>query len=313
MRTLITDIGYGDTKYAYEQEGELRLRKMPTAVVRLGREKETVEGIGVSRELIYNGIRYAVGRDAIRRGIPLITRKKGFIPTYAPIIVAKIMQEAGEDFDAVVVSVAISDFTREYRELLQRSLSDFTVNKKTYGFKKVLVFPQGYGIYRDVFPEGEKGLVVVADIGFNTIDISIYEDGKPLKEELTGFPGYGSSRMIQNLVEKVKERVGKPVTEIEINQVVQGKERLKIYGREIDITDLVEEEKRIYTEEVFAVIENSPIGKLWEQADVRIIGGGGGYFITEDFRRKYDITVPEQPEFSNVRGFYNAIKESGNE
>jgi hypothetical protein len=306
---LIVDIGYGDTKYLYlDEEGSVRKGKIPTAVVRLGKEK--IEGkfdalATISKELVYNGTRYVVGEEALKEGIPLSTRRKDFIPTYAPLIIAKIFQRENlKGKSKVVVSVAISDYTREHKEKIVQNLSRFMVNGNLFEFD-VAVLPQGCGIYWDVFPEGNEGTVVVADIGFNTIDISVFENGRPIKEKLRGLPGYGTNRIIQNLAEKVSEEVGEPVSELEINRAVQSGGKLKVYNREIPIADWFEEEKEVYAEEIIAMIETGPVGKLWRHAEARIIAGGGGYFIPEQIRKEKDVIVPEEPEFSNVRGFFN--------
>jgi len=310
MKTLVTDIGYGDTKFAWKEGEKTRFGKFPTAIVRRGRARvyPSMEGIGsVSLEMVFEGISYVVGEQAFDFGKPISTRRKGFIPTYAPLLVAKMVKEAGKDFERLVVSVAISDYTREHVEALKKRLQKFTVNDKDYSFKNILVLPQGYGIYRDVFPEGTDKKVVVVDIGFNTIDISYYVGGEPIKDNFRGLPGYGAARIINNLLEKVKEETGEQISELELNKAIKEGGKLKFYSREYDISDLIEEEKEFYAEEVIAEIESS-LGDVWKRADYRIIAGGGGYFIPEDFKKEYSLTVPESPEFSNVRGFLTAVK-----
>ena len=318
MNYLIADIGYGDTKFAYEEEGKLRLGKFPSAIVRRGPETRTVDtelaGLkGESGELIYNGAVYVVGEEALLEGTPISTRRKDFIPRFSPIIVAKIIQSLGREFEGVIISAAISDLTEENRRAIRDALSSFTVNGRMFSFSDIRIFPQGYGIYRDVFPKGYEGLVVVADIGFNTIDISTYMLGKPVRRNIIGLPGYGTSRIIQRIIEKIRQELGEPVSEIEINRALQKDKKLKIYGRTIDLSKWLEEETRFYAEDILIQIENSSIGQVWKRADVRIIGGGGGYFIPKEFSEMMDIIIPKNPEFSNVRGFWKAVKEVNNE
>jgi len=317
MNYLIADIGYGDTKFAYEEGGELRLGKFPSAIVRRGPETRTVDtelaGLkGESGELIYNGAVYVVGEEALLEGTPISTRRKDFIPRFSPIIVAKIVRTLGREFEGVIISAAISDLTEENRRAIREALSSFTVNGRKFSFSDIRIFPQGYGIYRDVFPQNHEGLVVVADIGFNTIDISTYMAGKPVRRNIVGLPGYGTSRVVQRLIDRVRQELGEPVTEIEINRALQKDRKLRIYGRTVDLSEWFEEERRFYAEDVLTQIESSPIGQVWKRADARIIGGGGGYFIPEEFAREMDIIVPEKPEFSNVRGFWKAVKEVNN-
>jgi|GEM_PF-6730504 len=312
MKLLVADIGYGDTKFGWEEEGKVVLRKFPTVIVRRGKARlynPQVEGIkSQSWEVVYEGVSYVVGEKALLAGKPISTRRKGFIPTYAPILVAKMVEEAGGDFEELIVSVAVSDYTKEHVEPLKKRLSKFTVSGKEYSFNKVYVLPQGYGIYRDVFPKKTEAPTFVVDIGFNTIDVSFYVEGKPIKEYFVGLPGYGTVRMIRNLLERVKEEIGEQITELELNEAVKKGGRLKFYGNEYDISDLIEEEREFYAEEVIAEIESS-LGEAWKRAEHRIVAGGGGYSIPEHFRKELNLIVPEAPEYSNVRGFLTAGKE----
>ena len=317
MNYLIADIGYGDTKFAYEEEGKLYLDKFPSAIVRRGPETRTVDtelaGLkGESGELVYNGTVYVVGEEALFEGTPISTRRKDFIPRFSPIIVAKIVQSLGKEFEGIIISAAISDLTEENRKAIKEALSSFTVNGRNFSFSDIRIFPQGYGIYRDVFPQDHQGLVVVADIGFNTIDISTYIAGKPVRRNILGLPGYGTSRVVQRLIDRVRQELGEPVTEIEINRALQKDRKLRIYGRTVDLSEWFEEEKGFYAEDVLTQIESSPIGQVWKRADTRIIGGGGGYFIPQEFAEEMNIKIPEKPEFSNVRGFWKALKEASN-
>ena len=314
MEVLIADIGYGDTKFAYEEKGKLRLGKFPSAIVRRGPETKTVDtelaGLkGETGELVYNGAVYVVGEEALFEGTPISTRRKDFIPRFSPIIVAKIIQKLRKEFEGIIISAAVSDLTEENRKAVKEALSSFTVNGRNFSFSDIRIFPQGYGIYRDIFPQGHPGLVVVADIGFNTIDISTYMAGKPVRRNIIGLPGYGTSRVVQRLIDRVRQELGEPVTEIEINRALQKDKKLRIYNRTVDLSDWFEEERNFYAEDVLAQIESSPIGQIWKRADVRIIGGGGGYFIPQGFANEMDVIIPDKPEFSNVRGFWKAINE----
>ena len=317
MRYLITDVGYGDTKFAYEVDGELRFGKFPSAIVRRGPKTESVQtelaGLkGESGELIYNGVSYVVGDEALLEGTPISTRRRDFIPKFSPIIVAKIIQEAQQNFDGIIVSIAISDLSEENKNAIKRALSNFEVSGRKFGFKEVRIYPQGYGIYKDVFPKNHEGLVVVADIGFNTIDVSTYLGGKPVKRNIMGLPGYGTSRVIKRLIERIRQELGEPVTEIEVNRALQGDKKLRIYKKTVDLSQWLEEEKEFYAEDVIAYIESSPVGEVWKRADARIIGGGGGYFIPRNIAEEVDVIIPEAPEFSNVRGFWKAISGGAN-
>lgn len=317
MEYLIADIGYGDTKFAYEEGGELRVGKFPSAIVRRGPATKTVNtelaGLkGEDGELIYNGVSYVVGEEALLEGTPISTRRKDFIARFSPVIIAKILRSVGREFEGVIVSAAISDLTPENKKAIKEALSSFTVSGTEYRFSDVRIFPQGYGIYRDVFPRNHEGLVVVADIGFNTIDISTYLAGTPVKRNIVGLPGYGTSRVVQRLIERVRQELGKPVSEIEVNRALQRDRKLRIYGKTVDLSAWLEEESRFYAEDVLTQIESSQIGEVWMRADVRIIGGGGGYFIPGEFAEEMDVIIPEAPELSNVRGFWKAIKEAEN-
>ncbi|ADU97698.1 hypothetical protein Theam_1742 (plasmid) [Thermovibrio ammonificans HB-1] len=307
MKALITDIGYGDTKYGFLKDGELQLRKFPTAVVRLGPALKTeVEVEGTSDEMVFEGVRYLVGEEAFFAGKPISTRKKGFIPTYAPLLIAKMIRDSGQEFDAIAVSVAISDYKREHIETLKKRISSFEINGKRYSFSEVYVFPQGYGIYRDVFPKKTDEAVFVVDIGFNTVDLSFYVNGKPRKEFFRGFPGYGTSRIIRNVIQRIREETGQLISEIEANEMMKRGGKIKLLGREYDFSSIIESEKEFYAEELFSEIEKE-LGESWTRASSRIVAGGGGYFIPEEFKEEMALIIPEAPEFSNVRGFLEVL------
>jgi len=309
---LVTDIGYGDTKFGWYEDGRIKLGKFPTAIVRRGRYKPQYQDFNIdmeSKEFVYQGFRYMVGEDAFMSGIPLCTRKRGFIPNYAPLLIAKIIRDYKKTFRDLIVSVSVSDYKKEYVTELKKALKRFMVNGTTYSFGEILILPQGYGIFRDVFPGKVYEPTVVVDIGFNTIDVSIYNKGKLLREGFLGFPGYGTNRLIQNISERVKEEIGEQLSELELNEAIKKGGIIRLYGREYDISDLIEEEKEFFIEDVISLIETSSIGSFWKRAKFRIVAGGGGYFISDAMKNSFNLIVPERPEFSNVRGFFNVVKE----
>ena len=99
------------------------------------------------------------------------------------------------------------------------------------------------------------------------------------------------------------------LTEQEAEEVLE-KGKLKLMRREIPLDNLIESLKKSYSERVLnKVLEYTGIKEFFKRADKVIIAGGGAYFFSQHVQEEYEIEIPERPEFANVEGFFEILKE----
>ena len=311
---IAIDIGYGDTKVFYKtKSGKENYFKFPTAV-------ERVRGIGLDfaeddeKIIEFKGLKYRVGDDVILT--PFDTRTVEFLLKYSPLLVFKALKEIEkkegkidlENNIATGLSVLNWDKHQEFMNVLKK----FFIND--FSFKNnVFLFAQGQGIFFDMEDEIDKnGLIIVVDIGFNTLDVIVFENGKPLKNYSYALK-FGSYLIASELKGIIEKKFKISIGEIEAKEVLN-KGSIKIMGEVISFKDEIENLKSAYTEELILALKNHS-EELLSRADSIIISGGGAYYISEselkneiNFKKFKNAILSKKPyEFSNVRGYFKAM------
>ncbi|MHB1680693.1 MAG: ParM/StbA family protein [bacterium] len=291
---LSTDIGYSYTKYAYDGV----LSKFPSIVSKAG----SADCIGELKSYEYGGNRYNIGENAF--GNPNIsTRTDDFLIKYSPLLLSHIFNKEDIRPDLICVSLSISEY-KEKEEKLKDAVSKFIVNNEIYN-QEVMVFPQGMGIWVSC---GKPDNAVIIDIGYNTVDIFAVKDGAPSRDYSKGFPGVGTCILANNISQYIGSKFnGMFIPELEANKYLQDK-KLKILRREYDLSEFIEDKKEDYSNTIINAILTTPeIKNIIDKTDNFIIAGGGAYYIRDDIKTKYKITIPDNPEYANVIGFLQAV------
>jgi len=290
---LSTDIGYSYTKYAYNGV----FSKFPSMVSKAG----NADYIGESKNYEYNGSKYNVG-DVF--GEPNIsTRTDDFLTKYSPLLLFHIFNKENIRPDLILASLSISEY-KEKELKLKNAVSKFIINNEIYE-QEVMVFPQGMGIW---VASGKPDNAVIIDIGYNTVDIFAVKDGSPSRDYSKGFPGIGTCILSSKIAQYISSKFnGMFIPELEANKYLQNK-KAKILRQNIDLSEFIEDKKADYADTIINAILTSPeIKNIIDKTDNFIIAGGGAYYIPTDFKSKYNITIPDNPEYANVIGFLKEV------
>lgn len=316
---LAADTGYSAVKCAFlNDEGKLETFKFPTAVAYFAflptgmREKEPIA---------YKDGYYFVGEEALNySNYVLPTQTEEFSVLYAPLLLYHAYRLKNIKPERVCLSVAIHEFDREIvlrdvftgseekgekRELLKKYVERFEVNGEEFE-QKVYVLPQGLGIW---FDAGKPDNCVIVDIGYRTIDVVVINEGK-IEPFTTGIPDRGTITMASLLRDYVAEQFGVNLSVAEAERILRtGK--LTVKGKEEDLSEVIEKLKQTYAMKTLVDAIHTPaIRPFWERHGNIIVAGGGAYFLPELVKKGYGLTVPEKPEYSNVRGFIKRLAES---
>jgi len=314
---LAIDTGYSAVKYAYKDGEGLKEGKFPSAIARFYFSKSKFGG---KEPISYKGQKFYVGEEALKYSNYVMSAKhEGFSVVAAPLLMYHIYEREGIKPQAVCLSIAINEFGKEIEfrdfieqkdvkgikeELLIEKASSFEINGQKF-FQKVLVLPQGVGIW---FDQGQPKECVIVDIGRKTIDVVVVVDGQIDDSLTTGYTDRGSITILQLIADEIRYEFDLELSLPEAEKVLEtGK--LQVRGKEKDVSELIESLKEQYAlKTIIDVLESPTIKPLWRKHGNIIVAGGGAYFIPESVKKDYSMKIPEKPEFSNVRGFIKQLE-----
>jgi len=318
---MATDTGYSYLKAAWSEGGEIRLKRIPSAVSI--HKKRSGALAGRAPDIEYRGNYYFAGEDALKYGLELVnTYSDDFSVLYTPVLLYKLMRDEKIIPKVVCYSIALHEIGKEIvvvdpqtgevhrgekQDLLERFCSHFTVNGQEFCFE-TLVFPQGVGIWQDV---GKPEDALIVDVGDRTVDIVPVVAGEFLAHESVGLADEGTMKIVERIVETVEEITGR-TPDLTTAKSWLEKDRVKFAGREIDLVPIKREAAILYIGELLKkILSKSLLRKLYDKAGQIIFAGGGANLIPEELKEVFGIYVPPQPEFSNVRGFFKQMQQGG--
>lgn len=304
MQKIGLDIGFGDVKVVTQ---DVRL-KFATAI---SFEREGVIELGERQGIEFEGQQYLVGEKALREE-PFGTRSIDFLIRYAPLLTYEALRrldliESGEI--TVAVGLPVSYFTPENREKLSQRLSGFFVDQKTITLN-VFVYPQGVGVYNDYryspdFTETTSAFVL--DLGFNTVDMVSIRDGAPYRGDSGMLDHAGISRILDEVRDKVQKRFNIDLGLHQVKEIFLAN-KINVFGREEDLSTTIREIQYRYIQKLMALLEDR-YGQRFAHYALLILAGGGAYYLRDNMPPKYRhlIYTPENPEYSNARGFLKML------
>lgn len=298
---IAIDIGYGDTKVCVQDNnGELKVFKFPSAVAKVKESQSNFGEDQIPDSYIFNGKRYFVGEKA--QSNAMSTRGYGFLSNYGPLIAYHAIQKAGLDVNApihLVTGLSIMNWSESdnFLEVMQTINVDDIVIKPT-----VDLMAQGQGVLNDY--EGDiSGIVSVVDIGYNTFDFLVFENGEPRKDLCYADP-IGANKIITDLQAIVKRKFDAPLSELAAKDIfVRG--TVMNFGNEVDFTDEINDLKEEYSAFIMDELRTKSLETL-RQSKAVILSGGGAYFL-EGTDVPDNVVFSETPyEFGNVRGYFKS-------
>jgi plasmid segregation protein ParM len=247
---------------------------------------------------IYNGKRYFVGEKA--KSNAMSTRGYGFLSNYGPLLAYHAIIKTGLDTNQpikLITGLSIMNWSDSDNFLSIMS----TINVDDIVIKpSVTLMAQGQGVLNDY--DGDKdGMVCVVDIGYNTFNFLVFEDGMPRKDLSYADP-IGANKIITDLQAIVKRKFNAPLTELAAKEIfVRGK--VNNFGHEVDFSNEIAELKEEYNTFIMDELRTKSL-EILRQSKAVIFSGGGAYFL-EGTELPSNVVFSEVPyEFGNVRGYF---------
>ncbi|WP_157656557.1 ParM/StbA family protein, partial [Campylobacter coli] len=239
----------------------------------------------------------------------IATRGFNFLNKYSPLLVFHALNQAGVDLSQPIeIATGLSILNYHSANDFKEVIENFTINK-IHLEPSVFLFAQGQGIFLE-YPNHEDSLVGVIDIGYNTLDFLVFEDKEPRSDLCFANQG-GANRIIVDLQKILTREFRVDFSEQEAKKVFLNKE-VKIAGKVIDFKDEIKSMTERYIDFVLDEFTNK-CGDLMMRSDGVIIGGGGAYFLDQEYIKETHpniILAPSPHEFSNVRGYYKGAFEN---
>lgn len=170
-----------------------------------------------------------------------------------------------------------------------------------------VVLWQGLGVLIDQSDKlTDVDTVAVIDIGFNTVDYVIVRrvDGKWKKVKVNSIPHLGLMRAInifKDLLPNSDYDFLKTATKQSLVLAFENK-KISHYGQVVDITGYVNNAVSQYSGLLDTILESEiDMGSV----EKVVVAGGGSYYYKPSSHK--NVLIPEEPEFSNARGYLKWI------
>jgi len=290
MKVLGLDIGFGHTKCYSEGVKS----KFPTQLAYLPDDPNMeVEKVNVG------GREYVVGRDtkyasSYRIEIPSVIE----LVQHAPVFLKYVLDKFGK-FDVVVTGLPPN---------AKSHMANLNSNLKSVTDADILILPQGVGILYDVASTKDIGEdAIIIDIGYNTVDCIAVEKSEGLWKKKRGITleNFGIMKAVEIMREILPEKIGL-LKNWSASRLLEIFERgaVSIDGEKIDLASYKKESIQRYVEILLSKTKQE-LKDSFRDISTVIVAGGGAYYIDKRFFG-HNVIIPEEPEFSQARGYYVA-------
>lgn len=282
------DVGFGWTKVA--KDGQ-EVGKFPTWIGFWDESMEDVEPIE------WEGRLYVVGEVVRYNRQRLEVADLDTLIRFLPVFVRYVRKTYNLEEEDICGGLAPKHYT-QYK-------ADERIRRKLGEVYK-LVVPQGVGVLSDVNGEINRGeLVLVLDIGFNTVDFVLAkkrEDGSYEKYGIGTLEGLGVQRAIELFTNKLPTQL-ELLRNFSLSRLVESFERgyALIEGEKISLKSYIEFAIDEYADLLMTRLKAQLKDRI-EERDRLFLAGGGANLLPESIFGK-DARKVQKPEFSNARGF----------
>lgn len=323
------DIGFGDVKVVSGRiNGNVRIEtqqlKFPSVVARV--KNKAIAGLDDAQvEYEFEKRKYLVGNDALASANIIPTRDIDYLLEFSPLLIFRAFEYVSQEYHLPIQSICSSTeiclglplaYYKDRKNELAARLNQFEVMGCKVNIKRMAIQAQSQGILLDfLFDDhcrpNRKWLgsdLLILDIGFNTIDILCVHEGRSSSEWSNMMEGAGICRICRDLDVELK-RMGLELPEQAVKNALFNRTISK-YGREIDLTETTNQLSSDYADFLYRGIK-SRFSDVLKTTRKLIVAGGGAYYVSETFKRKFPndfLLVPMNAEFSNARGFYKYLK-----
>lgn len=288
-------------------------------------------------DIEYNGVEYFIGPYALDQdpngGIRNYDPYKYRYETEIAKLGAGLALLFPDDGKIIINHLILGVSIRVYTKSVLKEVNDIYKNK-TFKFtyprmiktgeirKKELVveinnvslIPQGIGGVQDVLfdingrlneDNGiEDARYGVIDVGTNTVDGFIR---RGVNNHIEGSE-FGMTYGTSDVYKKVAGKLSMPnyYSQIE-NLHTQGKESIYYYGQERPFIEVLKNEFETFAKEIYARSGRDHWNRHLETLHRIILTGGSAYYVKDTLEKLFKpipIVIPEDPQFSNARGYY---------
>lgn len=314
MKIIGLDTGFGDVKVVAGDEFKInQVFKFPSVVGVV----EKNEMVNDDRLISYDNKFFYVGDDALCLPSDSIIDITDYskLEYFSPILIYKAFSILEFSPDILVLGLSIAQIKNSgyYKDKVQAYLTSLGVQCKVFVLPQGAIAKLAVDKYGTNFPEqaihfNKSASYILADIGFNTLDVCHVINGQTSTNLVVGLENKGAIVMANSLIEKIKEVYQIELNISEVKEVlVTGtfKRRNKVYACD----NLLEQVRNEYSEMLIEVIEER-FGKVLDKVDALIMVGGGSTFFKTD--PSGFMQMPKvKPEFYNAIGYYEyGLKQS---
>jgi len=298
------DIGYGHTKVYYQDN----ITKFQTAIC-------YASDIGISygdhNTYEFEGELYYVGKEAVGSDAFFMSDYE-MIKKFAPIIIYHVLSKFEEvkliKPIEVRTGLSIMDFDR--KEDFKKRIEKFEVNEQIIETKP-LIMAQGAGSVYDwvyntnngVFPKS----IMAIDIGYNTVNVLRFVDGKPIRKDMRPYTESGVSSAIKKFSTFLQLKYNMGFSDQESLIIFNNGEFIYKGELQEDVSKKIKQLTNEFVKTTLMTVINRE-NKNVSLSEVVIVSGGGAYLINREnisALKDYKQIIPvDKPfEYSNVRGY----------
>ncbi len=295
------DIGYGFTK-TYSAG---KSHSFPTMVHLTTHEKQFTEMQPISA----NGRVYLVGKEAEREGSHVDTRTKGFIASdpWMAILGHALRLHSYDGRADLVLGIPPSMHSADYVDEIIAAIRNAAIcpngTGRAYSFGTIHVIPQGVGIFLrhvDDCPDDFYRTVVVIDVGYRTLDMTLFSEKKYVVGTSES-ARCGISYLLDDIIKAFDRKHHEVLHYSEALQMLKDGQVTRL-GK----TYWLEEDAAVkgYIEKVVSFI-NRCVDTLPIAPDLAIVGGGGIHVLAQRLEGlKHELIIVPTPEMANAHGYW---------
>lgn len=315
------DIGFGDNKVAagnYSQ-GIFKLFKFPSAVAPVSQ----TEYFQDSRVISMGDKTYYVGDDAMRVETSLIQDVVEYkhLEEFQPLFIHYVLRSLGcndknyPKYYVLGLSVAHIQNSGYFKQKAENYF-------KVMGWNtKVIVLPQGAGVkvahdaYGTSFPKmpddfvGAASNFLIADLGFNTLDVIHVLNGKLTPTNVRGIPNKGVVVLAARLHAHINRVYGMSYSVKEVKEFLD-LGYMKVRGKTIPLTEPIAQFKKDYLALLEQIMEKE-FGSIMNKVEYVLLSGGGAYFFKNHVDGDQFYHTPKtHSEYYNAIGYFEHAKKT---
>jgi plasmid segregation protein ParM len=299
MKKLAIDVGYSSTKVKYEG----KLYKFPSAI-----SFATDLGIDYGEDDVvkYKGETYYVGDAAV--GLETFTTTDfGFKQNFDPVIVYHVIKKLNLVEDAVkgniqlFLTLALADW--KHKDTYLSIFKDYEVDEHVLNFENITLLPQGAGAYL-AYVQKQKdhpSSAAIIDIGFNTINFLVYENGQPKRAHSKGYSGHGVSSILRPFATYLESTFNMPFGEAEALKIFTSGKFIFNGAEQTQVSAKIVELKAQFVKKLFNSVLTGE--KKILATSEKVILAGGGCYLLEGIQFPPNVGLADKPfEFANISG-----------